>query len=133
MATRSGFAVLEAVVALTIVGLATVGAVGAIASHGRAADRAVAALEADALADERLARLHLLGRDELTHLPDSLAEGDFGPAWPGYGWEASVRPDRGTSPLLHVRIVVTGPLREHVIETRFYRPRLPAGALRSGP
>lgn len=90
MATRPaaslGFALLEAVVALAIVGMATVGAVGAIGAQVRAADAAVAALEADALAEDRLARARLLPPESLEQLPTPCAEASSarpGPATSG--------------------------------------------------
>ncbi len=127
-----GFALLEAVVALAIVGMATVGAVGAIGGQVRAADRAIAALEAEALAEDRLGRMRLLGLDELEHLPDSMARGDFGPSWPGYEWTASAEPDRAQRRIMRVRVAVSGLLGRQVLETRLYRPPVAIRRTREG-
>ena len=54
MRARSGFSLLEAVVALAIVGVTAVGALAAVGAELRAADDARTTLEADALAVYRM-------------------------------------------------------------------------------
>jgi len=123
MAAKSGFALLEAVVALAIVGMATVGAVDAIGGQVRTANQAIAALEADALAEERLTRARLLALEDLEHLPDSLRRGKFAAPWTGYEWTMSAETDRALPLLVHLRVAVSGPLGRQVLETSLCRPR----------
>jgi hypothetical protein len=77
--TEAGFALLEAVVAVTIVGLAVVSSLAAFGAQLRGADRARIALEAEALAQERLSALVLAQSAAVRSLPDSLRSGEFTP------------------------------------------------------
>jgi type II secretory pathway pseudopilin PulG len=113
---------LEAVVALAIVGVAGVAALEAAGSEFRAAARAQAAYVGAALAADRLAALTLARADELTSLADSLARGTFPPPFAAYTWTASVRAAFGEPDLYEVAIAVRGTDLDYAVATRLYRP-----------
>ena len=117
-----GFSLLEAVVALAIVGLAGVGALAAFAAELRTTDRAAHALEANALAEERLARLRLAPRRELEPLADSLRGGRFAPPFDAYAWEAASRPVSGHDDLFDLSVEVRWDAGAYAESTRLYRP-----------
>lgn len=85
--TARGFTLLEVLVAMTIVGMVSIGVLDAVAASGRASDRAALALVASELAEERLAALSTLSA---TALADSTGGREFEvvgmPAW---RWSAS--------------------------------------------
>src|SRR5918999_2456349 len=91
LALRRGFTLLEAAVAMAIVGVIALAALGAYAAELRAADKARQALPAVSLAEERLAAIDLTGARELRSLPDSLARGRFPAPFEQYEWTATVR------------------------------------------
>lgn len=132
MGSRHGFSLLEATVALAVVGLAGVGLLEAVAAHLRAADRTRAALEADALVRDRIDRLRLLTYDQLAHLPDSARGGNFGPRWPGISWRARSTADRSRRDLFDVTVEVTWPEGRQQLATRLYRvsPSIPRAGIK---
>jgi type II secretion system protein I len=121
--TRPGFSLLEAVVALAILGLAAVAALTAVAAELRAAGSARDAMEAVALAGIRLERLRLLPAEDLRPLADSLARGRFDPPFDRYHWSADVRRARDESDLLEVTVLVEWDSGSHGLTTRLFRPR----------
>jgi prepilin-type N-terminal cleavage/methylation domain-containing protein len=122
-AGNRGFSLLEAVVALAIVGLASVAALAAFGAELRTSDRARRALEANALAEERLAQLRLVPRRELDPLADSLRQGAFSPPFAEYRWEASSRSVRGRDDLFDLTVAVRWPEGAYTEATRVYRPQ----------
>lgn len=120
---RSGFSLLEALVAVTILGLAAVASLSALGAHLRAADRARLALAHEALALDRLARVRLVSAEDLTRLPDSLTRGRFPSPWAEYGWEAVSRRDRERPDLVVVSVEVISAESRFSLATRLYRPR----------
>ncbi len=89
---RRGFVLLEAVVALLVVGLAAAGALELIAAHLRAAARQPVLLTATALAQDRLAAIRLLDPAALRRLPDSVSGGEFPTPFAGFRWRATATP-----------------------------------------
>ena len=87
---RRGFMLLEAAVALLVVGLIAGAALELSAAGTRAAAREPRLLAATALAQDRLAAVRLLEPEQLAHLPDSVARGRFGAPFADYRWQASV-------------------------------------------
>ena len=85
---RHGFVLLEAVVALLVIGLVSAAALDLVSAHFRAAARQPALLTAAALAQDRMTALQFLPAEELGRLPDSLARGDFPAPFVGYRWSA---------------------------------------------
>jgi prepilin-type N-terminal cleavage/methylation domain-containing protein len=120
---RDGFSLIEAVIALAIIGLAGVAALASLGAELRGAEHSRWAIEATALAGHRLAVLELLPSDELRLLPDSVARGRFEPPFDGYGWEASVRAVRNDPDLLDVHVRITGDGGSYPLHGRLYRPR----------
>jgi len=124
---RRGFTILEAVIALAIVGLAGVAALEALGGELRAADRAGSVSTAAALAQDRLAALTVLPALDLSPLADSLARGAFSEPFADYRWSATVRPALGEADLYDVAVAVAGRGTDYTVATRLYRPR-PLGA-----
>ena len=120
---RRGFTLLEAIVALTILGLAGVSTMEALGGEVRSAERARLATTATALAENRLATLALLPRAELDVLPESLSQGGFQAPMDGYRWTATVRPVLGERDLYEARVTVSNGETDYSLATRMYRPR----------
>jgi len=119
---RAGFTLLEAVVALAIIGVAVVGVLGAFGGDVRAADRSRAALSVSTLARSRLARLEIATATELAALPDSLAHGTFAAPFGGYQWTASSHAVPGEPDLYDLRVSVTSNDGRSELRSRRYRP-----------
>ncbi len=122
MKRAKGFSLLEAVVALGIVASVSVASLAAFAAQLRTAGRARASLEAAALAEDRLARVRLLPREELAHLPDSVARGRFDPPWDRFEWAASAGELVDRADLFEVHLSVSWPDGNHGLATRLFRP-----------
>lgn len=100
-----GFTLLEAMVAMTIVGLVSISTLGAMSAAVRTSGLASDVLVASELAEERLASLLVLS-DEV------LADSTDGRWYPigldGWTWQSTIRPAAGWS-LSVLRIEVAGP------------------------
>lgn len=83
---RRGFSLLEATVAVAIVGMVAAAALAALGAGLRAVAGVRASTEAGLLARERLATLQLHPYGELARLPDSLSHGRFPAPFQHYGW-----------------------------------------------
>jgi type II secretory pathway pseudopilin PulG len=124
-----GFTILEAVIALAIVGLAGVSALEAVGGELRTADRASEAYTLAALAQDRLAKVALVSAKAMSPFPDSLARGTFAPPFERYRWTAKAEPVSGARELYAVTVTITGDRRDYSLHTRLYRP-IPSGVLR---
>ena len=124
-----GFTILEAVIALAIVGLAGVSALEAMGGEIRAANHAAGAYTLSALAQDRLALVALASPRALVSLPDSLARGTFAPPFEAYRWTAQAHAISGERELYDVTVTILGEGREYAVRTRLYRP-IPTGVLR---
>jgi type II secretion system protein I len=120
--SQPGFTLLEAVIALAIIGTAAVAALASVGAEMRTAERAQRYAEAEVLAHDRLARLELLAPEELRRLPDSLARGRFHPPLAAYTWTASTRPVVGERFLEDVIVRVDWESGSYALHTRLYRP-----------
>jgi type II secretion system protein I len=119
--TARGFTLLETLVAMTIVGLVSIGVLGAVAASGRASDRAALTLVASELAEERLAALSTLSAAALA---DSTDGRDFEfTVMPDWRWSASTVP-RADS-LVALAVTIRG--RGITVERYLLRP---AGSIR---
>ena len=105
-ADRRGFTLIEAAVAIAIVGLAATAALDAMAASLRATEKARWALQADALARERLHAVAILEGADLESLPDSVAAGRFGSGFEDFEWRTEAKPVSGQLGLYDVRVVV---------------------------
>ena len=102
---RRGFVLLEAVVALLVIGLATAGALELFSAHLRAAARLPSLVTAAALAQDRMAAVRLLPPNEMRRLADSLARGEFAAPFADYRWRAAIVRQRGEN-LYDIRVDV---------------------------
>ncbi|GJG85043.1 hypothetical protein tb265_02240 [Gemmatimonadetes bacterium T265] len=91
---------IETVVALSIVSVTAIAALEAAGADLRAAERSRHAIEAEALAAQRLAWLGLLTEPELVALPDSVAAGQFPAPLDAYRW-ATTAGSRSDVPGVH--------------------------------
>lgn len=115
---------LEAVVALAIVGLAGVAALATAGSELRAAGRARRAIEAAALADQSLSTVALLGVEDLDALPDSLARGSFPAPLDEYQWRMRSRAVPAQRDMYDVSVEILWPEGgSYTAATRLYRTR----------
>lgn len=119
---EGGFTILEAIVALAIVGFAAVAAVEAVASEMRAIDRAGIAYTNAALSQDRIAVVTLLEVSQLNLLPDSTARGVFAAPFDAFHWTTKVSPTFGQHDLYDVTIAITSDRSEYTVRTRLYRP-----------
>jgi prepilin-type N-terminal cleavage/methylation domain-containing protein len=119
---RTGFTLLEASIAVMIVGLAAVAVLSSFGTTLRTAARARRGLEAEALAGQRLGRASLLERDDLLHLPDSVARGQFEAPFAEYAWVTTATEVRGEVGLFDIAVEVKWADGRYTLPTRFYRP-----------
>lgn len=129
-ADRRGFTLLEAVVALAIVGVTVVAVLGAFAGDLRATERVRHALVSETLAEQRLATLRLLGVSELARLPDSLRRGTFRSPLDGYRWTMETARVRGEDGLFELRVRIQWAQGSYVLASRGYAPPERGGAAR---
>ena len=119
---RRGFSLLEAVVALAIVGVTAVAALASVGTELRAADDARTTLEAEALAVYRMSTLEMLTADQLQRIPDSLARGTFDPPFERYRWKAGSEPVLGEAGLTEVQLDIEWNGGSFPLRTLLFRP-----------
>ena len=117
---RAGFTMLEAIVALAIVGMVCVGVLGAYGAAIRADIIAADRLPLATLAVERMAAVDL-SAGSLTQLPDSLARGAFAPPYASATWETETRRVEQTDGLFDVTVRVRDGNDLFTLRTRRYR------------
>lgn len=113
---------LEAVVALTILGTVIVAVLATVGAQVRAADRARTLLVARSLAEERLTAIQLLDRYDLVALPDSLAAGRFDMPFEAYSWMITVEPVADAYELFAVEVVVEAAGAAFPLRTLLHHP-----------
>jgi prepilin-type N-terminal cleavage/methylation domain-containing protein len=121
--TNRGFTILEAVVALAIVGLSGVAALEAVGGETRSIERAREAYTLSALAQQRLAVVTILAADDLNPIPDSLARGTFPEPFKDYRWTTKLEPILGQRDLYDAVVLVTGARSDYSVTARLYRPK----------
>jgi hypothetical protein len=122
-APRRGFVLLEAVVALAILGVASIVLLQVRAQQIRVATQARELLTAQALAEDRLSALRLLDFVLLEDPPDSLLRGAFPPPFEAFSWMADVELIEDEYDLFGVEVVVEGPAERFPLRTLVHRPR----------
>lgn len=118
--SRPGFTVLEAAVALLIIGTSAIGVLSAFGAQSRVAARMRGQLEASALAQHVVAKLRMLDPQDLQPLADSLSSGRFDPPFDRYSWTAKVGPSSGESGLYDVEVHVQHPEAMTDLHTRLF-------------
>jgi type II secretory pathway pseudopilin PulG len=122
---RRGITLMEAVVAIAIVGMTAVSALEAVGGDMRTAERAKRAIEVEALATSRLEVMNLLTDQELQSLPDSIEDGKFAAPLNEYTWKASSAPVSDQAGLYTVHVTVNWTNGAYELKTYMYRtPRL---------
>lgn len=122
---RPGITLLEAVVAIAIVGMTSVAALEAAGGEMRTAERARRAIEVEALASSRLEFMDLLTDRELQALPDSVEKGKFAAPLDEYSWTTTSVPVSEQAGVYDVRVNVAWPSGSYALRTYLYRtPRL---------
>jgi len=119
---RPGFTLLEATVAMVVLGTVAIGALAAFAAEARAAARANALAPAAALARERLSRLELLDAHALRTLPESLSRGSEALGTQSYEWSATAHAVAGESDLYDLAVEVRYEDGRYALRTRSFRP-----------
>lgn len=118
---RSGFTVLEALIALVIVGFAVVATVEALGGGLRAERQVSHHLEAVALAESKMNELGAVERDSIS-LYAGGRDGVFAPPFGAYRWRATIETVSGARPLLRAGVTVTWRGGSYALATVFYRP-----------
>jgi type II secretory pathway pseudopilin PulG len=118
-----GFVLLEAVIALAIIGMMSIALLAATGAQVRTADKAGLLLTARALADERMAMLRTLNYDEMSAVPDSLQQGRFPEPFDEYSWRAEIAPVDDEYDLFTAAVVVNVFEEEFALRTLLHVPR----------
>jgi type II secretory pathway pseudopilin PulG len=118
---RRGISLLEAVVAIAVVGMTAVSALESVGAGLRTAEKSRRAIEAEALASSRLEFLDLLSDRELQTLPDSVESGKFAAPLDEYSWKTSSTPYSDQAGVYDVRITVAWPTGTYTLKTYVYR------------
>ena len=125
--TRTGFVLLEAVVALTIISMVSLALLQARSQQIRVAAQARELLTAQALAEDRLAALRLLDYENLARPADSVLRGAFPAPFEEFSWVTTVGVLEDEYDLFGVDVVVTGPAERFLLGTLVHRPRAVLG------
>jgi type II secretory pathway pseudopilin PulG len=118
---RKGVSLLEAVVAVTIVGMTSVGALEAVGGDMRSAERSRRAIEVEALATSRLQFMNLLTDQELQSLADSVQKGTFPAPLDEYSWKTTSAPLSDQAGVYDVRVTIQWAAGTYVVRTYQYR------------
>lgn len=118
---RSGFTVLEALIALVIIGFAVVGTVEALGGGLRAQRQVSRHLEAVALAESRINELGVLQPDSIAYYAGGR-DGVFEPPFESYRWRASMEPVSGSRSLVQADVTVSWQGGSYALQTYFHRP-----------
>ena len=127
---RNGFVLMEALIALAIVGVMAVALLGATSMQLRTAGKAATLLTARSLAEERMAVLRSLEYEGLSDPPDSILAGTFGEPFTDYSWRAEITPVEDEYDLFTVAVLVTAHDDEFTLRTLLHepQPQLTAGS-----
>ena len=118
---RRGFLLLEAAVALLVIGLVAGAALELHSMQLRAALRGPQLVAAVTLAQDRLAAVRLLEPVQLARIPDTLSRGRFGAPYAGFRWQTSVTRSREDD-LYDVRVDVMWSDGSIGLASRIYAP-----------
>jgi type II secretory pathway pseudopilin PulG len=121
--SRRGFVLLEAVVALAIIGLVAIALLSTTSSQLRTASKATVLLTARSLAEDRIAAIRFLNYDDLSRLPDSLVAGRFPPPFNAFEWTTVVEEMENEYDLFGAEVVVNGLGESFPLRTLVHAPR----------
>jgi type II secretory pathway pseudopilin PulG len=121
LGNRRGLSLLEAVVAVAIVGLTAVSALEAAGGDMRVAERSRRAIEAEALATSRLDVVDMLTDRELQALPDSVEQGKFPAPLDEYSWKTTSAPLSEQAGVYDVHVTIEWPAGSYILRTYAYR------------
>ena len=114
---RRGLVLLEAMVALLVIGVTSVAALELFGAQARAAARVPTLVVATELARERLTTIRLSPLDHRGRLPDSLAHGIFAPPFESYRWHATL--GYSSEPAVNdIEVLVEWPAGRYALGTR---------------
>jgi prepilin-type N-terminal cleavage/methylation domain-containing protein len=125
---RRGFVLLEAVVALAIIGLFAVALLAATGAQVRTSSKGAVLLNARALAQDRMMALRMLDYEALNDVPDSLEAGAFPPPFEQYTWTASVMPVKDEYDLYDIQVLVSFGTEAYPLRSLVHEPRPVADA-----
>jgi type II secretory pathway pseudopilin PulG len=123
VARRRGFVLMEAVVALAIIGLVVIGLLSATGAQMRTASKARVLLTARALAEDRLSAVELLDYSALMDVPDSLAAGTFAAPFESFSWTIDVEPMEDEYDLFGAEVIVSGNGESFPLRTLIHMPK----------
>jgi type II secretory pathway pseudopilin PulG len=112
---------LEAVVAIAVVGMTAVSALESVGAGMRSAEKSRRAIEAAALAESRLEFLDLMSDRELQTLPDSVESGTFPRPLDEYSWKTTSAAYSDQAGVYDVGITITWPTGSYTVKTYVYR------------
>jgi hypothetical protein len=112
--------------------MTSVSALVAIGAGFATAARAHRALEAEALAVQRLDALGLLTDQEVLSIPDSVASGRFEAPLDEYAWTTESSPFADQAGVFSVDITIEWPAGAYVLRTFIYRRPLAISAAAGG-
>ncbi|HET8655009.1 MAG TPA: prepilin-type N-terminal cleavage/methylation domain-containing protein [Longimicrobiaceae bacterium] len=116
-----GFTLIEAVVALVVVGLVLGGALGAAAADLRATRKAASVAEASALAEDLLFRSQFLRWDSLTQFGEA-STGRFAAPMDRYEWNMIIDPSPAEPDLVEATVTVRWSGGEVTASSQFVPP-----------
>lgn len=120
---RRGFVLLEALVALAIVGIMAIALLASTSTQLRTAGKAADLLTARSLAEERMAVLRSLEFAALSDPPDSILEGTFAEPFGEYSWRAEVAPVDDEYDLFTAAVLVSVQDEEFTLRTLLHQPQ----------
>lgn len=123
IAHENGFVLMEALIALAIVGVMAVALLAATSMQLRTAGKAATLLTARSLAEERMAVLRSLEHDGLSDPPDSIMAGTFGEPFTDYSWRAEIAPVEDEYDLFTAAVLVTAHDDEFTLRTLLHEPQ----------
>jgi type II secretory pathway pseudopilin PulG len=118
---KKGVSLLEAVVAIAIVGLTSVSALEAVGGDMRTTERARRAIEAEALAGSRLDFMDLMSDRELQAIPDSVEKGKFLGPLNEYSWKTTSTAVGEQGGVYDIRVTIDWPTGSYTVKSYQYR------------
>jgi type II secretory pathway pseudopilin PulG len=119
--SRRGVSLMEAVVAVAIVGMTAVAALEAVGSDMRTAEKARRAIETEALATSRVQFMDLLTDRELQALADSVQTGKFDKPLDEYSWKTTSTPLDDQAGVYDIRVTIQWAAGSYGVRTYQYR------------